>query len=172
MTLIDRLQRTGIRRLGTPKRGFRYRTPDGREPSRADSERIEALKIPPAWKKVFVHPSPRGAVQAIGQDAAGRWQYLYHPAHAARRERAKFARLIQFAEALPRMRRAIARDIDLPGMSRERVLACVLRILSTCFLRPGSQVYAQENGSYGLMTLKRRHVTIAGDLVEFDFRGK
>ena len=172
MTLVERLEKTGIRRKGTPKSGFRYETSDRRRAASKDVDRILALKIPPAWKNVFVDPSSRAAVQALGQDAAGRWQYLYHPAREARREEEKFRRLVLFAEALPKMRRAVARDLALPGLPRERVLACVLRILSTCFLRPGSQVYAEETGSYGIATLRQKHVTVRGDLVEFDFPGK
>jgi DNA topoisomerase-1 len=172
MTQLERLHRTGIRRLGTPRRGFRYVTAAGRPVGAEVRSRIEALKIPPAWKNVFIHPSARGSLQAIGQDAAGRWQYLYHEAHAARREREKFERLLHFADALPRMRRTVAADLSRPGLGREKVLACILRILSTCFLRPGSQIYAEENGSYGIATLKPRHVTVKGDHVQFDFPGK
>lgn len=108
----------------------------------------------------------------MGQDSAGRWQYLYHPKATARREQRKFARLLRFAEALPRMRRAVAQDLARPGLPREKVMACVLRILATCFLRPGSQVYAEENGSHGIATLRPRHVRVTGSLVEFDFPGK
>ena len=119
-----------------------------------------------------IHPSARGAVQAVGQDAAGRWQYLYHEARAAERERKKHARLLEFAQALPRMRRAVARDLRRAGMPREKVLASALRILSSCFLRPGSRQYAEENRSFGLATLRRRHVSVEGHRVRFDFPGK
>ena len=172
MTRLDRLQKSGIRRLGTPKRGFRYVDASGRPVGAAQRSRIQALRIPPAWKDVAIHPSPRGALQAIGRDAAGRWQYLYHEAQRARRDREKFERLLHFADVLPGMRRTVAAHLALPGLPREKVMACILRILSTCFLRPGSQVYAEENGSYGIATLKRRHVTVRGDLVQFDFPGK
>lgn len=172
MTLVERLRQTGLRRIGTPRTGFRYARVDGRPASPADVVRIRELKIPPAWKDVLIHSSPKGSVQAMGQDAAGRWQYLYHAARAARGEKEKFQRLVLFAQALPKMRRAVARDLALPGMPSEKVLACVLRILSTCFLRPGSQVYAEENGSYGIATLRARHVTVRGDVVSFDFPGK
>ena len=172
MTRIQRLQENGIRRLGTPKRGFRYVDASGKPIRRAARDRIDALKIPPAWKSVFIHPSPRGAVQAIGQDSAGRWQYLYHEARTARRESEKFDRLVRFADALPKMRRTVAEHLSEPGLGREKVLACILRVLSACFLRPGSQVYAEENGSYGIATLRPRHVTVKGDLVQFDFPGK
>jgi DNA topoisomerase-1 len=172
MTILERLQATGLRRLGTPKRGFRYRTQSGAAASAADRRRIEALRIPPAWKDVVISPSAGARVQALGQDARGRWQYLYHERHVAERARSKSTRVLHFAEALPRMRRAVARDMARQGLPREKVLACILRILSTCFLRPGSQVYADENRSYGIATLKRRHVTVRGDVVRFDFTGK
>ncbi|MEP7131728.1 MAG: DNA topoisomerase IB [Acidobacteriota bacterium] len=172
MTLIEKLTATGLRRLGTPKKGFRYVRADGRAASAAEVQRIGDLKIPPAWKNVVVHPSPRGAVQAMGKDGAGRWQYQYHERRTALREKKKFDRLVHFADALPKMRRAVTRDLALTGMPREKVLACVLRILSTCFLRPGSQVYAEENGSYGIATLRAKHVQVRGDLVTFDFTGK
>jgi DNA topoisomerase-1 len=171
MTIIDRLQTRGIRRIGSPGRGFRYRAQVGTV-SRDDRARIDALKIPPAWTRVAISPSPASTVQAVGQDAAGRWQYLYHEAHAARRERSKRERLVRFIAALPAMRRAIARDLALPGLPREKVLAGILKILGTCFLRPGSKVYTEQNGSYGLATLRRQHVTVLGKRVVFDFMGK
>src|SRR2546430_1197763 len=99
MTQLERLQQKGIRRLGTPKRGFRYVTPEGTKASRADLKRIDALRIPPAWTNVAINPSAGGTVQAVGMDAAGRWQYLYHDTHVKRRERKKFERLLKFAQA-------------------------------------------------------------------------
>ena len=172
MTQVDRLRAAGFRRVGAPATGFRYVRANGRAASARDSDRIRALKIPPAWKNVVVNRSPRGPVQAMGQDAAGRWQYRYHEARTARGGRLKFERVLRFGEALPKMRRAIGRDLVREGMPREKVLACVLRILSTCFLRPGSEVYARENGSYGIATLREKHVRVEGDLVSFDFPGK
>ena len=111
-------------------------------------------------------------LQAIGRDAAGRWQYLYHENHIRQQEQKKFERLLKFAESLPRMRKQVALHMAMPGLGREKVMACILRILSTCFIRPGSQVYAAENGSYGIATLRRKHVKVKGDLVVFDFPGK
>ncbi len=172
MTLVERLQATGIRRLGDKKHGFRYESDGGHAPAAADRVRIESLKIPPAWRDVAIHPSPRGSVQAIGRDAAGRWQYLYHEAHSARREKRKYERLLRFAQKLPAMRARMKSDLGLRGLPREKVLACALKILSFCFLRPGSRVYTEENGSYGLATLRSRHVSVKGDLVSFDFPGK
>lgn len=172
MTRIERLQQNGIRRLGTPKRGFRYRTAEGGSPSKKDLERIRSLVLPPAWKDVVISPSSTAALQAVGRDAAGRWQYRYSDGHVRRRETEKFRRLVGFARALPKMRAAVARDLALPGLPREKVLACILRILSTCFLRPGSEVYASENGSFGIATLRNRHVAVKGDVVSYDFPGK
>jgi DNA topoisomerase-1 len=172
MTRIQQLQKTGIARLGTPARGFKYKKAAGGKLSSADVQRIESLRIPPAWTEVWINSRPGGAVQAIGKDAAGRMQYLYHETHVRRQETKKFARLIKFAEALPQMRTTVAAHLRQPGLSKERVLASVLRILSTCFMRPGSQVYASENGSYGIATLRPRHVKVKGDIVEFDFPGK
>jgi len=171
MTKLERLQNIGIRRLGTPKRGFRYQPVSGRL-TKADVDRINDLKIPPAWTEVFINPAANGRVQAIGKDTAGRWQYLYHESHTRTQELRKFRRITKFAKAIPQMRATVARHLRQPGLTRERVLAAVLRILSTCYMRPGSEVYASEHGSYGIATLRRKHVTVKGDLVGFDFRGK
>lgn len=170
MTNIERLQETGIRRLGKPGR-FRF-VSAGKTVNAADRKRIDQLRIPPAWSEVAINSSETGRIQVVGKDAAGRWQYLYHESHTRRQETRKFQRLIKFAEALPAMRGTIRRHIKQRGLPRERVLASVLRTLSTCFMRPGSEVYASENGSYGIATLRRKHVSVKGDTVEFDFPGK
>lgn len=172
MTNIERLTNIGFRRLGSPKSGFRYVRPDGGPVSRADLKRIKSLVIPPAWQEVAINPAATGRIQAIGKDARGRWQYIYHETHVRRREEKKAARLVKFVEALPKMRTSVWRDLRASGLGRERVLASILRILSTCFMRPGSQVYASENGSYGIATLRTKHVSVKGDVVEFDFKGK
>ncbi len=171
MTKIERLQNIGIRRLGSPKRGFRYKPVSGRL-TKADLDRIENLKIPPAWTDVAINPAANGRVQAIGKDAAGRWQYLYHPSHTRAQELRKFKRITKFAQAIPAMRKAVSRHLRQEGLTRERVLAAILRILSTCYMRPGSEVYANENGSYGIATLRRKHVNVKGELIDFDFPGK
>ena len=171
MTKIERLQNIGIRRLGTPKRGFRYKPISGRL-TKTDLDRINDLKIPPAWTDVFINPAANGQVQAIGKDTAGRWQYLYHESHTRVQELRKFRRITKFAKAIPQMRTTVARHLRQPGLTRERVLAAVLRILSTCYMRPGSEVYASEHGSYGIATLRRKHVSVKGELIEFDFPGK
>jgi len=172
MTAVERLHRNGILRRGTPKRGFNYKHSDGRRVTAADSERIEQLKIPPAWTDVAVNSAPTGRIQAVGQDAAGRWQYLYHESHTRAQQRKKFQRLITFGESLPKLRAAVARDLRLTGLPKERVMATILRILSMSFLRPGSESYANEHGSFGIATLRPRHVSVRGDRIKFEFVGK
>src|SRR5487761_2642148 len=172
MTRLEQLQKSGIRRVGTPARGYKYKSAGGTKVRAADLQRIDELKIPPAWRQVWINAAAGGAVQAIGQDAAGRLQSRYHANHVRRQEAKKFTRLIKFAEALPKMRTTVASHIKLPGLAREPVMAAMLRILSVCFLRPGSQVYASENGSFGLATLRPSHIKIKGDIVEFYFAGK
>ena len=172
MTIIDRLSAHGIQRIGSPKRGFRYKRLDGKKLARDEVERIENLKIPPAWTEVYINTAAKGSVQAIGKDAAGRWQYLYHEKYVRLRERKKLTRLIKFAQNLPALRKTVARHVRLPDLPRERVMAAMLRILSASFIRPGSQVYADENGSYGIATLHPKHVRVRGDLIIFDFPGK
>ena len=172
MTRIEQLCTNGIRRSGSPQRGFRYRRSDGKRLTRQDLLRIKELVIPPAWQNVCINSAATGRVQAVGQDVAGRWQYLYHENHVKHRERQKFHRLLKFIETLPTMRKNVAAHLRLRGLPRERVMACILRILSMSFMRPGSQIYANENGSYGIATLRPKHVTVKGDTVLFDFPGK
>src|SRR6267378_444520 len=172
MTRIERLCDKGIRRMGSAARGFRYRNSNGGKLTRADLSRIEALKIPPAWTDVCINAAAAGAVQAVGKDAAGRWQYIYHENRVRHRERKKFQRLIDFAEKLPVMRKTMAQHLRQRGFPKERVMASILRILSMSFIRPGSEIYASENGSYGLATLRPKHVKVRGDVVIFDFPGK
>jgi DNA topoisomerase-1 len=172
MTQIEKLQRDGIRRLGSAKSGFRYRHANGRPVGKAEVERIKRLVIPPAWTEVAVAASEKAKLQALGRDARGRWQYRYHPGFRQRREQQKYGRLLEFAEMLPRMRKQVAIDLRKPGLPREKVLACVIRVLACCFIRPGSQAYAKENRSYGLATLRNQHIEVKGDVVTFDFIGK
>jgi DNA topoisomerase-1 len=172
VTRIERLREKGIRRVGTPKNGFRYRHADGSAVSRDDLDRIHGLKLPPAWADVAIDSGPGAALQAVGRDAAGRWQYRYHESHVRKREAKKLRRIIAFAGALPRMRAAIARDLVLPGLPRERVLAAIVRVMATRYLRPGSRKYAEENDSFGLVTLRRRHVTNGRGAIRLHFRGK
>lgn len=172
MTRLERLQKSGIRRVGTPARGFKYEFAGATKVGAADLKRIDRLRIPPAWHDVWISATAGGALQAMGLDAAGRWQSLYHANHVRRQESRKFRRLIKFAESLPKMRSTVASHIEQSGLGREPVMAAMLRILSTCFLRPGSQVYTGENGSFGLATLRPRHVKVQGVEVQFDFTGK
>src|SRR6476661_9362492 len=118
MTNIERLQNIGIRRLGSPKRGFRYKPVSGRV-TKADLDRIEELKIPPAWTDVAINQAATGRVQVIGKDAAGRWQYVYHENHTRAQEAKKFRRLTKFAQALPKLRQTIRRHLNEPGLGRE-----------------------------------------------------
>ncbi|HEY7785919.1 MAG TPA: hypothetical protein VIB00_14400 [Pyrinomonadaceae bacterium] len=176
MTRIEHLQTTGIVRTGKPQRGFRYRranTQNGHgKISAADLKRIDNLKIPPAWTDVAISPREKAKLQAVGKDAAGRWQYLYHESHTRIQELKKFKRLVHFTEALPQARATVRRHLRLRGLVRERVMAAILRILLTCFMRPGSHAYASENGSYGIATLRPKHVKVKGETIDFDFPGK
>src|SRR5512138_666583 len=172
MRAIDRLLRRGLRRVGSPRSGFRCVRPGGRPAARADAERIRRLALPPAWTEVHVAAAATARLQAIGRDRAGRWQYRYHPEFQRRRAQAKYRRLLRFAEALPRVRGAVLKDLRRRGLPRERVLAGIVRLLEACHMRPGSEAYARENHSYGLTTVRPRHVRLSGDLVVFDYRGK
>src|SRR5919197_4987462 len=128
MTAIEQLQHSGIRRVGTRKSGLRWVGA-----SKRDLDRLHDLKIPPAWTEVSVSRSPSAKVQAVGKDKAGRWQYRYNDRAVVERERNKYDRLVAFGRALPRLRKEIDRGLALPGLPREKVMACILRILSTCF---------------------------------------
>src|SRR5947209_11795541 len=167
MTQIELLQRSGYRRVGSLKSGFRYAGAPRRE-----LPGLRALRLPPAWTDVAVSREPRARLQAVGRDKKGRWQYRYSEAAVRVREEKKYDRLLAFGRALPRMRKAIDRGMRLPGLPREKVMACILRILSTCFMRPGSEAYAKENGSFGIATLQNRHASVHGDTVRFHYRGK
>ena len=134
--------------------------------------RIKRLAIPPAWTDVWICPSANGHIQATGRDARGRKQYRYHERWREVRDENKFERLAQFAKALPDMRRRIARDLKLTGLSRRKVLATIVRLLERTFIRIGNEEYARENKSFGLTTLKNRHVTVKGARTHFQFRGK
>jgi DNA topoisomerase I len=172
MTHIERLRENGIRRLGSPKSGFRYKLANGKPLPAKERERIDALKIPPAWTDVLISPSATSKLQALGKDGAGRWQYRYHESFTKQREAEKYQRIVAFARALPKLRRRVAADLRKPGLGRDKVMACLLRILGSCFIRAGSQQYADENQSFGLATLRAKHVKVKGDTVIFDFPGK
>ena len=134
--------------------------------------RIKRLVIPPAWTDVWICPSASGHIQATGRDARRRKQYRYHEDWRELRDENKFARLADFAEALPKIRRRVARDIRLHGLPRQKVLAAVVRLLERTFIRIGNEEYARENKSFGLTTMKDRHVEVKGSRLRFRFRGK
>lgn len=152
--------------------GFRYVTADGKPVNCGDLKRIRELAIPPAWEQVWICPHPNGHLQATGRDAKGRKQYLYHPQWHAVRKETKFHRLTDFVRALPKIRRRVARDLHLRGLPREKVVAAVVRLLEQTHIRVGNPEYADENQSFGLSTMRDRHVAVRGPRMEFRFRGK
>lgn len=153
--------------------GFSYHHASGRA-VRAEHvlSRIRELAIPPAWASVWICPDPRGHIQAVGIDSAGRRQYVYNEAWRARRDREKFELLPAFGKALPAAREAIASELAQPGLVRERVLACAIRLLDVGLFRVGSESYAEDNGSYGLTTLERRHVRVRRGAIAFEYVAK
>jgi DNA topoisomerase I len=162
----------GIRRV---RRGRGFAFEDGSGEKIADEEtleRIRALVIPPAWKEVWICPDPFGHIQATGYDEAGRKQYLYHERWQQRQAERKYELIREFARKLPKLRRAVTADLRRQGMPRERALACAIRLLDLGFFRVGSEVYAEENESFGLATVRREHVTIKRGEVVFDFPAK
>ena len=162
----------GIRRVGRG-RGFAYLDPDGGQIRDAPTlARIRTLAIPPAWTDVWICPAENGHIQATGRDAKGRKQYRYHALWRARRDEVKFDRLIEFAEALPRIRRRTTRDLALPGLPREKVLAGIVRLLELTLIRVGNEEYARLNRSFGLTTMRDRHARATSTGVRFRFRGK
>ena len=162
----------GIRRIRRG-RGFSYEDTSGEAIADEETlERIRALVIPPAWKEVWICPDPVGHIQATGYDEAGRKQYLYHERWQQRQAERKFELVREFALALPKLRRAVTADLRREGMPRERALACAVRLLDLGFFRIGSEVYAEENESYGLATVLREHVTVKRNEVVFDFPAK
>ena len=134
--------------------------------------RIKRLAIPPAWTDVWICPSPNGHIQATGRDARGRKQYRYHERWREVRDENKFGRVAAFAKALPKIRRRVSQDLKLPGLPREKVLATVVRLLERTFIRIGNEEYARHNKSFGLTTMKNRHVKVKGTQLRFRFRGK
>lgn len=152
---------------------FAYEDADGHAVRDAETlERIRKLAIPPAWEAVWICADPSGHIQATGRDARGRKQYRYHPRWRAERDGTKYSRMVALGHALPALRRRVAADLHRPGLPREKVLATVARLLETTFIRIGNQEYARSNKSFGLTTLKDRHVTFGRSKVRFHFRGK
>jgi DNA topoisomerase I len=174
---VSRLRRSRSDRPGITRRvrgsGFSYLGVDG-EPLRDPEtlERIDALVIPPAWTDVWICPDPDGHLQAVGVDAAGRRQYLYHERWRQRRDAEKFRRIERFVEGLPDLRDHVASDIATRGLGRERVLACTIRLLDSATFRIGNDDYTRQNGSFGLTTLRREHVSVGRSRAVFRYRGK
>ncbi len=162
----------GIRRIAHGK-SFRYKRPDG-SPVRdlPTLRRIASLAIPPAWTSVWICPSADGHIQATGRDARGRKQYRYHPRFRQIRDETKYERMIAFAAILPKVRAQVDDDLSRAGLCREKVLATVVRLLEITLIRVGNEEYARENASFGLTTLRNRHVDVSGSSVRFHFRGK
>ncbi len=163
----------GIRRMHRGK-GFSYLFPDGHKVTDgAEIDRIARLAIPPAYEEVWICPDPRGHLQATGRDARGRKQYRYHPRWRLFRDAEKFERMPSFADALPRLRRRLRRDLALRGMPRDKVLAIVVSLLDATRVRIGNAEYARDNDSYGLTTLHNRHVEfVCGGRLMLRFAGK
>jgi len=172
----ERLRRSDLgadgiirRRCG---RGFRYLGPDGPVTDPETLARITALVIPPAWQEVWICADPRGHIQAIGTDAAGRRQYRYHDQWREQRDRAKHDRILELGAVLPRLRSVVDRHLAGDALTRDRVLAAAVRLIELGFFRPGGEEYAEENGTFGLATILKEHVSIAGDQVIFDYTAK
>jgi DNA topoisomerase-1 len=154
-------------------RSFTYIGADGRTVrDKQVIQRIRSLAIPPAWERVWICPNAMGHIQAVGWDAKGRKQYRYHPLYSRIRNEAKFGRMIAFGTVLSLIRRRVEKDLKRPGLPREKVLATVVRLLETTAIRVGNEEYARSNDSFGLTTLRNRHVQIAGATLRFRFRGK
>ncbi len=163
---------TGITRR-TGKRGFLYYAPDGKRiTDREEIARLDALAIPPAYTDVVISTNPFSHLQAIGRDARGRRQYRYHPDWHAARGKAKFESLVDFADRLPDLRERVERDLRTRGMRMEKALATVVWMLDNLYIRVGNATYAETNKSYGLTTLRARHVKVEGGSVKFRFKGK
>ena len=168
------LHETGIKRVGTKEKGFSYVYPDSGEEVSEEKvlKRIHDLKIPPAWQDVRIARGPSAKVQAVGYDSAGRLQYLYYRKYREQKEREKFDRILRFGDRLPEMRRITSEHLSHEKLDREKVLACMTRLINAAYFRVGDERYAKENKTYGIATLRRKHLTIHGDEMIFEYRGK
>jgi DNA topoisomerase-1 len=165
-------QEQGLRRVAHAK-GFSYVDADGRTvKDEATLARIKALVIPPAWTSVWICPDPNGHIQAIGRDQKNRKQYRYHPEWRADRDARKYGRMAAFGRALPRLRKRVAADLSRRGLPREKVLAAVVSLLELTLIRVGNDEYAKTNKSFGLTTMRKRHLKLAGGGAVFEFVGK
>jgi DNA topoisomerase-1 len=179
---VDSAKQAGLRYVSDARPGitrrragarFSYVDAAGRAVRDAKTlARIKRLAIPPAWRDVWICPHEGGHLQAVGRDARGRKQYRYHPRWRRERDQTKYNRMLVFAEALPRIRACVDEDLGLPGLPRAKVLATVVRLLETTLIRIGNEEYARDNGSFGLTTLRTRHVDVTGATLRFRFRAK
>jgi DNA topoisomerase I len=165
-------RRGGWRRVGSPRR-FRYEDSRGKRIDDPDKlERIDELRIPPAWRDVWISPRPSAKLQATGVDAAGRRQYVYHPAYRAQQEQAKYDKLVRFAEHLPDVRAAMSRDLDGEQFSLEWTCALAVKLINLGWFRVGDDRYTKQYRTFGITTLTKRHVSVRGSRVSFKYRGK
>lgn len=162
----------GITRRRSGKGWSFYDAAGARIVDPAERARINALAIPPAWSEVWICPDPEGHIQVTARDARGRKQYRYHPSYRATRDQSKFRRMLEFSEILPRLRERVERDLRAGELTRCQILATVVRLLDKTLIRVGNDEYARENRSYGLTTLRRKHVEVKGGQLHFSFRGK
>ncbi|SPJ34027.1 DNA topoisomerase IB [Kushneria phyllosphaerae] len=154
-------------------KGFTYRDEGGKTlKDRQWREWIKSLAVPPAWRDVVISLDPEARIHATGRDDAGRKQYIYNSKWREQREKMKFDRIVDFAQRLSTMRRITGQHMAREGMPREKVLACMVRLLDTAYFRPGNDSYSEQNDSYGLTTMRSRHLTINGDELIFDYQGK
>jgi DNA topoisomerase-1 len=164
---------SGIRRLGSKENGFFYRYPGSGETVREQRvlTRIENLKVPPAWEDARIARSPSAKVQAVGYDSAGRIQYLYSTRYREHKEREKFERVLRFADALPRMRKLTSDHLRRKELDSDKVLAAMTRLMNAAYFRVGDERYARENKTYGIATLRRKHLSVEGDTMTFEYSG-
>lgn len=165
--------KTGIRRSGSKEQGFFYRYPEG-DMVREERvlTRIDNLKVPPAWREARIARTPSAKVQAVGYDSAERLQYLYSPRYRDKKEREKFDRILRFADSLPQMRKTTSEHLRRERLDREKVLAAMIRLINAAYFRVGDERYARQNKTYGIATLRRKHLAIDGDNMVFEYRGK
>lgn len=161
----------GILRKKSGK-GFQYKSSDRVSICPAELKRIKALAIPPAWTDVWICPKPEGHLQATGRDSKGRKQYKYHARWREVRDSTKFHRMIAFGQSLPFIRDQVEKDLETPGLPREKVLATIVRLLEITLIRVGNEEYARANNSYGLTTMRNHHLKVFGAQIRFQFRGK
>lgn len=157
------------RRVG---RGFKYYDDQAEITSKNQVGYYDSLKVPPAWKDVKIARSPNAKILATGYDKAGRLQYIYNPKFRAHQEKEKFERILQFARALPRMRRVTSQHLRHKQLDKQKVLAAIVQLMDRAYFRVGNEVYAKQNQSYGLTTIRSKHTTVRGDTIVFDFMGK